>query len=206
VRNRRTYGGRSTALARGEAGFTLVELLVSMSLLTIVMGALLGIADSSLPVAARDQERAHVLGEAQSGLDRMTRELRQATKVVWTSPTADAIWFEVDRTGSTVEVLYDCRVQPVGKPYRQCVKATGTNPAVAPSVASGRVVIDRVLNGTAAAATHPTVFSFSPNATSPVQISAEIVVAAQGERHSRRDYTHQFVLDDGVYMRNLGSQ
>ena len=197
---------RVTAASRSESGFTLVELLVSMSLLTVVIGGLLGLAESVLPVAARDQERAHVLNQAQSGMDRMTRELRQATRVVWTSPTTDAIWVEVDRTGTTVEVLYDCRVQPVGKPYRQCVRATGTDPAVSPSAANGRVVIDRVLNGTAAAPTHPSVFAFSPNAASPVQISTEIVVAAQGERHSSHDYRHLIVLDDGFYMRNLGSQ
>jgi hypothetical protein len=113
---------------------------------------------------------------------------------------------EVTRTGAVVQVLYDCGVQPAGRPYRQCVRATSTNPAVPPSAAAGKLVIDRVLTGTAAAPSHPAVFVFTPDALNPVHASVELVVAAKGARTGTGNYSHQLVLDDGFYMRNLGSQ
>lgn len=75
---------KATVLARvlrQEKGVALTEVLVAGLLLVVMLSAVLNLLDSAVRQAPRDQERAHVVRDAQVGLYRMTRELRQAYEI-----------------------------------------------------------------------------------------------------------------------------
>jgi prepilin-type N-terminal cleavage/methylation domain-containing protein len=63
---------------RGEGGFTLPELLVTMMLMLTVMFALYSIFDMSLRVFSFGNDKTEAVEQARVGLERMDRELRAA--------------------------------------------------------------------------------------------------------------------------------
>src|SRR5688572_26144429 len=63
---------------RSESGFTLIEVLIAITLLVGVMTTLVQVFTTTGPVAGRDQARAAGIMDAQTGLAKMTRDLRQA--------------------------------------------------------------------------------------------------------------------------------
>jgi prepilin-type N-terminal cleavage/methylation domain-containing protein len=65
-------------IGKSERGFTLVELLITMLLLVIVLGATLAVLDKTNLVAAKDQERTVAVGEVQAGIAQMDHDLRLA--------------------------------------------------------------------------------------------------------------------------------
>jgi type II secretory pathway pseudopilin PulG len=83
---------RAGGSLRTERGFTLVELLITASLMIVVLLAVAAIADSTQSASKRDQARATTLAAGQAGLSRMAYELRQACYVVppGTTPASGA--------------------------------------------------------------------------------------------------------------------
>jgi type II secretory pathway component PulJ len=65
-------------LARNEAGFTLVEMLVTMLLMMIALFALYSIFDMSLRVFSFGNDKTEAVENARLGLAKMERELRAA--------------------------------------------------------------------------------------------------------------------------------
>lgn len=63
---------------RRESGFTLVELLVAMTLMLVVLGGVLGFLDTHRQLTGKDVEVGLVVSDAQAGYERMVREVRQA--------------------------------------------------------------------------------------------------------------------------------
>lgn len=181
-----------------ESGFTLVELLLAMVLLTVVMTALAKVFTATGPVAGRDQSRAHAIMDAQVGLARMTRDLRQAQTI--NSATATAIDFNATIGGVTQRILYDCSTYESGTTYKQCVKETSTNLSVAPSASTGAPTITRLLNGSSA------VFDYSPSASAPTYVSVHVVVPRDGGYAEQGGYENNISFDGGVYLPNRGTQ
>jgi hypothetical protein len=174
----------------GDAGYALTELLVVASLLAVVLGAILGLAETTQRIAPRENERAMVIREAQVGLHRMTRELRQTYLAPHVS-SGSRMEASVLVSGVATRVSYECdQPHPTDTAYTRCVRylvaSDGTRSA-------GEVVIDRVLNGTS-------VFTYTPNATDPTYVQALIEVAARGDLE--QGYEHRVALDDGFFMRN----
>jgi hypothetical protein len=171
----------------GEAGYALTELLITTSLLVIVLGAVLTLGETSQRVAPKETERAHVIREAQTGLHRMTRELRHAydsdpdpdqDSLVVTPSTVHA-----DVIGLDDPVSYDCnQPHPTNPSYTRCLRYVNG--------VGGEVVVDRVLNGDA-------VFTLTP----PDYVRAVVEVGAGGDLKNGYDYP--ILLEDGFYMRNL---
>jgi prepilin-type N-terminal cleavage/methylation domain-containing protein len=64
-----------------DEGFTLVELLVAMGLFGVLCTILLGLAISSSGVADDTRQLATVGDESRLGMERMTRELREAARI-----------------------------------------------------------------------------------------------------------------------------
>lgn len=64
-----------------DGGFTLVELLVAMGLFAVLCTILLGLAISSSGVADDTRRLATVGDESRLGMERMTRELREAARI-----------------------------------------------------------------------------------------------------------------------------
>ncbi len=178
----------SRRLRDDESGFTLIELLVATTVGLLVAGAALALVDSVARIAPRDQERAHAIREAQVGLDRMTRELRQAQSV--NGATSTLMDIDVTIGAVTLRVIYDCS-------RARCVRRQGMPGAEPPS--GGEVVIDRILNG---AAPDP-VFVYSPaGSLPPDHVEVSIAVPAAGDR--KDGHAHSVVLDDGLALRNVG--
>lgn len=178
-----------------ESGFTLVELLISSSILIAILGGVLALLDTSSTVEARDQERTHAIRETQVGVYRMTRELRQAYSLV--SSSGYLIEAHVWEQGADHDVTFDCTgTSSAGPPYGQCVRfekgASGPGPAT--------VVIDRLVNNPGSG--RPPVFVFSTNGAGHTTF-ATVHVEAPAKGALSTGYAHRVVFDDGFYMRNL---
>lgn len=99
-------------LVQGQGGSTLIELLVAMPIAV----ALLGLVTQAFVTGAKDhrivERRAAAVSAANTGLERMTRELRQANWVYFTSSQivdVEAMVRPNATTPATVRhVRYDC--------------------------------------------------------------------------------------------------
>ena len=202
--------------ARREAGFTLVELIVVCALLAVTLAAAFGLLTAIHRTASEDQERTTALVEDDNGLHAMTGELRRAYKVVGPLlPTASSNYVDVlvrhtppgQTTTQAERVLYRCDVPAPAGGYRQCVRYSGAadDPAPAgtpPAGAVARVVVARLVNGTAADPVFSDFSAPSGPATRPAYLRATVKAPAKGERATSA-YAHAVVLDDAVYLRNL---
>jgi hypothetical protein len=195
---------RPTAARRGEAGYALTELLLVSSLLVIVLGAILMLGEASQRIAPRETERAMVIRDAQVGMDRMTRELREAHNVVSPAAGTSAAVFDawVPTTDPLVptgqrRVSYECNVAHPTEPapFTRCVRYDVSAAGVK---SNPQVVVDWVLNGNAGS-TLPVFVRGSAPTTDYVKATVE--VAARGER--KTGYSSKVLLEDGFYMRNL---
>lgn len=68
-------------LKKEDQGFTLIEMLVSISILTVIMAAMFSFLWGASKHWSTAQNAAEVTENARLGLNRMTRELKQATEV-----------------------------------------------------------------------------------------------------------------------------
>lgn len=193
----------NTERVNGESGFSLIELLVAMTLLLIVMGAIFSVSATTGRLAPRDIERAQAVREAQVGLARMVRELRHTYEVVGTTATSMNVRARVG--GQDLHLLYQCDAPHPDDPrnafdqdYRRCVRYAAS-PGTAPitSATPSRVIVDRILSGDSG----DPIFEYSPNAIRPTYVSARVEVPARGER--LEGYDRPIRLDDGFFVRNL---
>jgi type II secretory pathway pseudopilin PulG len=199
---------------REERGLTLVEMLVTVLLMGLVVTAILGILDTSARIVPKDTERATAIGEAQSGLNRMIRELRQAYRIVgWTSNSVqmrvNVLRDNPATTGpdyANLTVDYTCGGDPAACVRREAPAGNGLP-------ASGALVIDRILNSGPAIPAARRIFDFdqSPDrsvgvtaaSVRPTYVTVRIEVPAAGERGAG-GYANSVVLEDGLYVRNVG--
>ncbi len=182
---------------RGQAGFALIELMVVGLILVMVMGATVTLLEAGTRAEARSQEFAAAIADAQAGLARMVREIRQASSVTATTP--NSIDFVVTLAGTPQRVFYECDVSHVGTTYNECVRLSAAAGAALPALSTGAPLIPRIANGTAA---HP-VFAFSPDAIAPTYVDARVELPAAGGLTGGRGLSHNVVLDAGAYLRNL---
>lgn len=176
--------------ARREDGYTIVEALIVAAILVVVLAATLALLDKTSAMLPGDDERAQVVDEARVGLHRVTRDLRQAYRLV-SAPAvggaSDRIEFEVQLQGVDQRVGYDCSLASSrGEGLRRCLR---TAVPLAGGPARSSVVIDGVAGGP--------VFERREERFFAVRVE----VPAKGERSDAR--THRAVLDDGVLVRNL---
>ena len=175
-----------------DGGFTLVELLVSMTLALVIAATSLLLLDAAIPHADRELQREVAVGEARSGLERMVREIRNADRVNATSPTL--IDINAPTASGARRIVYQCNAAFQAVTYRQCTRYSG---AVGGAVSGGSVVVERLINGT----TSQPVFTYLPDKFSPRVVQTQIVVPASGG--PAPGYTHRVILRDAAYMRNV---
>jgi prepilin-type N-terminal cleavage/methylation domain-containing protein len=192
---------RIAARIRSERGFTLTELLITMLILVVVLGATLALLDTSSKVAVNNNEQSISLGEAQTGVYRMTRDIRQAASTSYLSATPTTAGNALDVIVKGVRVLYDCtRTSPTNSAYKACYRTTSSNTSVAPPTTGGTAVIDRVLNGT----TNDSTAVFTPlvpsGATAPTGYTVQVDTPGKGSRRS--GFAHLVSFNDAVYLRN----
>jgi prepilin-type N-terminal cleavage/methylation domain-containing protein len=181
----------------GERGFTLVELLVAMALAAVVFGAILSMLESSQRVEARDTEWALTMQEGRSGLSRMSREIRQASKIE--KAETGTIDFLATVGSTEYHVRYECGVVESAPRYK-CVRFASKIGESLP--ATGTRVVGGVLNGT-------TVFKYFKkgfaNTTEPNYVTLTLELPASGtlKQAGSSAYKQHVVLTDTAYMRNL---
>lgn len=101
----------------GQGGFTLIEILVSMLIFSVVMTAMMAFLWGVSSYWQKGKDMADINDNARSGLNRMTREIRQASRVTIADDTrivfnADfgsgqeniSYWFNAGKNGAAGSV------------------------------------------------------------------------------------------------------
>jgi prepilin-type N-terminal cleavage/methylation domain-containing protein len=181
--------------ARRDDGFSLIEVVVVVGLLTIVMGALTTPMLVTSRAQKRDANYSYAQEQARTGLDSMVSQVRQATSVL--SATPNSIDMDVTLGGTALEVYYECDIPQAGTSYHECLRVQAAQGTTLPSLSTGRPVITNLTNGTSASP----VFTLYPNSVSPYYMTATIDVPASGG--TTGGHTSTVVFSDGALMRNL---
>ena len=175
----------SRRLRDDQSGFTLVELLVAMPIALIVVFMALLVLDTAVPYELRTRERAQALRDQEVGLERMTRELREATS--FTFLTSQKVEFDVHiRSAGGLRKIRKIRYDCSSGDY--CLRLEGP---VGGTVSGGTRIVDALVN--------PDVFEPEPDFVNPRYVG---LVARVRLADGRRVIT----LRDGVDLRNLTSR
>jgi prepilin-type N-terminal cleavage/methylation domain-containing protein len=180
---------------RREEGFSLVELLVVMTMLPIVLGATLMALDTGAKIAPKTIEYGNAVRGADAGVSRMVRELRQSYRIVGATP--NAITFDGVYKGVDQRVSYQCDVdEPGGRDLRRCVRVAVAQGGTLPALSTGTVVVDQLVNGTLA----DPVFDLMPDPINPNYVGVRALVASNGER--KDGLRHAITITNGALLRN----
>lgn len=186
---------RRRANCRTEAGFSLIELLVVAGLLAVVLGTLMQPLILSQRIETRDTNYDTAQQNARTGLDSMVAQIRQATAF---TPSINAVVINVTLQGVALTVEYECDIQQPGSTiYHECLRVQVAQGGTLPSISTGRIVVQNVLNGTSGSP----VFTWGPDPNAPYYMSATIQVPSSGG--NKIGFTHSITLSDGALMRNL---
>jgi prepilin-type N-terminal cleavage/methylation domain-containing protein len=190
-----------------DSGFTLIELLVVSTILAFVLAAILAPFEFAQTETPKNVEYAKAISEASTGLQRVMRDVREAYRIDSTTP--NSIDFNAVLNSKDLEIYYECDIAyPTNTgdthagEYHRCVRVSATTGSALPPISQGAVVIDRLLNGTAAAP----VFTFKDSKgnldpTNPTYIEAKIQVPALGSLNA--GLKHTIELQNGTTVPNL---
>lgn len=82
-----------------ESGFTLIEMLVTIALLSVAVGGFYSVMFSGTRGSARAQNLAEVGGDARLGLNRLIRDTRQASDISAVTATSYSLKVDFDGNG-----------------------------------------------------------------------------------------------------------
>jgi prepilin-type N-terminal cleavage/methylation domain-containing protein len=179
----------------GEAGFSLIELIVVMAMLSVALGSILTVVERTTRLSNDDRERSESIRSAQVELDGVIREARQAFRV--NASTASKLDISLHRAGVTRRVIFDCSVMhptlntpttPTRRCTRQEMLPDGT-------LTAARVVVDRIRT--------TNVFAYTPATGATEHVEVNVEVPASGERRGP-GFKHLIRLHDGFGVRNRG--
>jgi hypothetical protein len=102
-RSRRTSAADPT---NPSAGFSIIEQVITCALLLIVLGVIYAALDGVMKSEAYSSDRTTALDDMRITLNRMTRELRQASAVDEPASTASRIEFDSYGGGASRHVVY----------------------------------------------------------------------------------------------------
>jgi len=172
-------------IRRDERGFTLVEMLVVLGMLSIVIGALTSILIAAMNAEREMNRRFTSQINARLALDQLRREVHCASSVTPAGASSSV----------TIVLGNRCPSAGAGTTVSWCTVGTGTRFALyrVPSAtcdASGKMAADFLTSGT--------VFEFTPeSAESLAVLSVTLPVNARPES-GLSDYE----LEDGIVLRN----
>jgi prepilin-type N-terminal cleavage/methylation domain-containing protein len=182
VRDADTRRVRLPRRLQDQSGFTLVELLVAMPIALLVLSMAMLAVTTAVRGELSSREHSEALRAQQVGLERITRELREATSFSFLD--SQRVEFNAwSRAASGLrKVRFDC------SSGTDCIRQEGP---VGGTVSGSRVVIDALEN--------PDVFEPAPDFINPryVAVVAQVRIA---------DDRRLITLRDGVELRNLGSR
>ena len=157
-----------------ESGFTLLELVSTTALLGLVVASMLGLFAGLQRTAARETSRSQTTDLVRVAIDRMTKDIRQATAI---DPSSSASVLDMQTFVAGVErnVVYD---------------------------ASGADLLTRTTDGTTVTLlermTLTAVFAYSPDVTDPSVITISVI--AKPEKFSKD--VAEISLSSEVKLRN----
>ncbi len=175
-----------------DAGFTLVELLMTMTLCLVVASGALSLLEHARPAADAEYLRQAAIGEGRAGLERMVREIRGANSVNATSGTL--MDFNGQTSAGNRRIVYECDDSSVVTGLRRCTRYEGP---VGSTATGPQIVIDRLVNGT----TSQPVFSFLPDRIRPTEVKVSVILPTRAE--SPVGYNHRVSLYDTAFLRNV---
>jgi type II secretory pathway pseudopilin PulG len=174
----------------------MVELLMVMLLLGLVLGATLGILTNARGFVGGDIQASHTVEDAQTGLNRMVRELRQATAItiynngsIVAGGPGNQIVADVTLATGAVRVIYQCDL--TSGTLKVCLRretATSVAPTFVNSTAGQRVVIEHIENTT----------PFSSPSAKYYQVIVQVKSIGQMKSTAAG---HSVTLTDGFYAR-----
>lgn len=171
-------------LEKDERGFTLVELLTAATLSIVLLSAVLLFMDTGLREQSSLTKANVALNQQRVGLERITREVRQATSFALVN--SQVIEFTMYVPGSSPaqqrRVRYDCSQGDV------CRRSSG--PVGGAFTSTGVAIVSVVQNAD--------VFDPQPDLY-PTYVSIALKVRAEG---ARDDPDRVITLRDGVDLRN----
>ena len=186
-------------LIQGQGGSSLVEILVAMPAAVLIMALCLNALQNSGESQQRVEKRADVLATAQTGLERMTRELRQADWVHFSSSQIVDLDTRVRAAGSPASVhrhvRYDCSADA-------CFRYEGAPVSFPPAPGIQLQLSDRLVPGLTGAdvfdprRTNPSTGAATPDYLNPDSLRIRVRVRAPG-------YHRPVELRDGVTLRNV---
>jgi prepilin-type N-terminal cleavage/methylation domain-containing protein len=174
----------------GEAGFTLVELLVASAMGVVLMGAVASLVVSAMRDQPRISKQAQTISTARWVLERLTREIREGVKV--DNATASTVSFETyvrhTTCGGTTplpstspsircEVTYTCTTTSCSRVEAAPGVYTGTAAPIFKGINSSNV------------------FSYSPSAVAPTYIKVTL-------RMPNPSGPAALTVSDGASLRN----
>ena len=101
--------------ARSEGGFTLIEMMIAMSMLIAILAIAVPLMTSAMRSEPELRERSANVQEARIVLDRLTREIREGVSVVTANPTTFAY-----RTYTRKSTCGGTAILPSGAPPTLC--------------------------------------------------------------------------------------
>ncbi len=179
---------------RAEQGYTLIEVLVVLSILSAVAGLLMAPLVLGQREQTRDANYAFAQQDARNGLDAMVSQIRQATSIISSGP--NFVEMTVTLGGVAEHVLYECDIPQPGTAYRECMRAQSAAGSPLPPLTGAAVGLTNLTNGTVSSP----VFSFGPDPIAPYYMTATVSIPASDG--AAGGLSHSIVLSDGALMRN----
>lgn len=131
---------------RADSGFTLVELVVAMVILTIFFAAFTGVVAHFFDLNKRQQARAAGTDVARTMVETLDRQVRYANGINAPSQGGDGTWWVDWRTGSVgkQQTCNQWRVTAAGAAQWRSWEPSLTNPAAAVTPSGWRSIGDSV--------------------------------------------------------------
>ena len=184
-------------LTREAAGFSLIELLVAMTMFGVVLLAVFTIYDTATRDASAEAERGEAITEDSTGLASMVQELDVMARLPGSGDT---------------RLFFNCAYSDPTSGYKDCVRyaspaSTAFTAGTAPTGVTGTIVVQRVANNTTADPSDPVFTNLSApsgSGSQPTFGDAMIKSPSSGSlTASASAYTHLVTLTDAFYMANL---
>lgn len=97
---------RTSLADRGEAGFTLVELMVTMAVMSIVATSVMAVAFRTMTTTSTVTNRRDVLTDGRIAIDQMTKQLRQGESVDQSVSDGSTITFDTYIDGVPATIVW----------------------------------------------------------------------------------------------------
>ena len=173
---------------RSDAGFTLVELLMSTVLGLLVVGIGVTVFTAALNSQPELSKRGDAISQGRTSMERLTRELRQGATVISASANQLSFVTYVHSPSNCSNVYYQASTQC--RVTYTCT-TTGCSRAQAKPDGTGASSSSPIVTGLS----NPNVFTYTPSSTAPTYIGATFEFAGVRGHDA-------ITVSDGVTLRN----